>query len=96
MPTSKLKQFSYNPYDKMSNFVIALRTLFESIPFGLGPYGIGDAISLYESYRGKMIFGPQLDKVDRIISFIAALIPLVPATPFRIAVSKIRDRLSFI
>lgn len=96
MPSEKLKRLSYNPYEKMSNFVIALRTLVESIPFGLGPYGIGDAISFYEGFKGKMIFGPQLDKIDRIISFIAAFIPLVPATPFRIAVSKIRDRLSFI
>ncbi len=95
MKTADLKQLSYNPYEKMSNSVIVLRTLVESIPFGLGPYGIGDAISLYEGIKGKMIFGPQLDMIDRIISFIAAFIPIVPATPFRIAVSKFRGRISF-
>ncbi len=94
MKTINLEKVSYNPYDKMSNGVIALRTFIESIPFGLGPYGIGDAISLYEAYKGKMIFGPQLDTLDRIISFLAALIPIVPATPFRLAASKLRERIT--
>ena len=89
-----LEKISHNPYDKLSKTSIAIRTVLESIPFGLGPYGIGDAISLYEGVRGQMIFGPRLDTLDRIISFIAALIPLVPATPFRLFASKVRESLS--
>jgi len=90
----KLEKISYNPYDKLSKTSIAVRTVIESIPFGLGPYGIGDAISLYEGISGRMILGPRLDTLDRIISFIAALIPIVPATPFRLFASKVRENLS--
>ncbi len=89
-----VEQASYNPYDKLSKTSIILRTILESIPFGLGPYGIGDLISLYEGVKGKMIFGPKIDTVDRIISFIAALIPLVPATPFRLFVANLRGKIT--
>ena len=89
-----LQKISYNPYDKLSKTSITFRTLIEMIPFGLGPYGIGDLISLYEGVKGQMIFGPKLDTVDRIISFIAALIPIVPATPFRLFAAKLRGNLS--
>lgn len=92
-PTN-LKKISYNPYDQLSKGSIAFRTVIESIPFGLGPYGVGDLISLYEGVKGRMIFGPRLDTIDRVISFIAALIPIVPATPFRLLASKIRENLS--
>lgn len=95
MRPTALKKISYNPYESMSKGVIVLRTLVESIPFGLGPYGIGDAVSLYEAIKGKMIFGPRLDTLDRIISFLAALLPIVPATPFRIAASKLRAKVTF-
>lgn len=94
MKSTELRKISYNPYEKMSNGIIVLRTLVESIPFGLGPYGIGDAISLYEAYKGKMVFGPRLDTLDRIISLLAALLPIVPATPFRLAASKLRARVT--
>lgn len=94
MKSTKLQKISYNPYDNMSKGIIVLRTLVESIPFGLGPYGIGDAISLYEAINGKMIFGPRLDTLDRIISLIASLLPIVPATPFRLTASKLRARVT--
>ncbi len=80
-------------YGEMSPFVFTLRTLFEMIPFGIGPYGIGDALSLIEGIRGKMVLGRKLDLLDRIISIIAALIPVVPATPFREFARKTRQRI---
>lgn len=84
-----------DPYADMSSFVIGLRTFIEAIPFGFGPYGIGDAITLWEGISGKMIFGPRLDFVNRLISILAALIPIVPATPFRIFAIKTRQKLSW-
>ncbi|HRN96056.1 MAG TPA: hypothetical protein PLD54_01255 [Candidatus Levybacteria bacterium] len=89
-----LQKVSYNPYDKLSKTSIVLRILIESIPFGLGPYGIGDLISLYEAVKGQMVFGPKIDTLDRIISFIAALLPIVPATPFRLFAAKMRGKLT--
>jgi hypothetical protein len=94
MKSTKLNKVSYNPYEKLSKTSLATRTLIEAIPFGLGPYGIGDLISLYEGVKGQMIFGPKLDMIDRIISFIAACIPIVPATPFRLFAAKVRGNLS--
>ncbi len=71
--------------------IFIVRTLVEMIPGGIGPYGIGDAITFYEGLRGQEILdGRKLDLVDRIISFAAALIPVVPATPFREAVRVFR------
>ena len=89
----KLKPIDHEYEMEMSPFVFTLRTLIESIPFGLGPYGIGDAISLFEGIRGKMILGRRLDLLDRIISIIAALIPVVPATPFREFAQQLRRKL---
>jgi hypothetical protein len=94
MKSTNLKQVSYNPYEKISKTSLALRTIVESIPFGIGPYGIGDVISLYEGIKGQMVFGPKLDMIDRIISLIAACIPIVPATPFRLFAAKVRGHLT--
>lgn len=93
MQTSVSKQ-TYNPYEKLSKTSLVFRSLIESIPFGIGPYGIGDIISLYEGIKGQMIFGPKIDFIDRLISFFAACIPLLPATPLRIFAAKIRGKLS--
>jgi hypothetical protein len=91
----KLKEIApADPYANMSSLAIGLRTLVESIPLGLGPYGIGDFITLYEGISGRMVMGPRLDFLNRIISILAALIPIVPATPFRIFAIKTRQRLS--
>lgn len=67
-----------------------VKTVLEMIPFGLGPYGIGDAITLVEAIRGKEIYGRRLDTRDRVISLIAAILPVVPATPFREGIRKLR------
>jgi hypothetical protein len=69
------------------------KTLIEMIPGGLGPYGIGDAITLLEGIFGIELGGRKLDIIDRIISFAAALIPVVPATPFRESARTIREQL---
>ncbi len=85
----KIKEID-SPAPYMSPGVFTVRTIIESIPFGIGPYGIGDVLSLYEGIQGKMVLGRKLDLVDRIISIIAALIPIVPATPFREFAQRVR------
>lgn len=91
----KLKELTpSDPYAHMSSFAIGMRTLVESIPLGFGPYGIGDLITLYEGISGRMVMGPKLDFLNRVISILAALIPIVPATPFRIFAIKTRQQLS--
>ncbi len=87
----KMEQAQQN---RVKSFFINLgRTVLEMIPGGLGPYGIGDLITLVEGIRGQEIFGGRkLDLVDRVISFIAALLPIVPATPFREAARIFRKK----
>lgn len=70
-----------------------LRTGVEMLPGGMGPYGIGDFITLTDAIRGREFFGRKLDAVDRIICLIAALIPVMPATPLKALIRGVRRNL---
>lgn len=67
------------------------KTIFEMIPFPGTWYDPGDVITLLSGVRGKdTLSGEHLDHVDRAIHFVAAVIPMVPATPFIIIARRIR------
>ncbi len=55
--------------------------IVEMIPGGLGPYGIGDFITLIESIAGRTLDGLKLSKLERLIYLGASAIPVVPARP---------------
>jgi hypothetical protein len=56
--------------------------ILEMIPGGLGPYGIGDIVTFIEGLFGRTLDGLVLTGGERLIYFIASLIPVVPARPF--------------
>ena len=60
----------------------AATTLLESIPGGLGPWGIGDVITAVEAFTGRTIDGKKLSLIERGIYLFASAIPVVPARPF--------------
>jgi hypothetical protein len=55
--------------------------LVEMIPLGLGPWGLGDLITLLESIAGRTLDGLRLSKFERLIYLGASAIPVVPARP---------------
>ncbi len=71
-----------------------IRTGIEMIPFPVALWwGPGDIVTAIEAYRRKDIAGNQLDKVDTTIHWIAALVPILPATPIISLVHKIRPKI---
>lgn len=55
--------------------------LVEMIPLGLGPWGIGDVLTLIESMAGRTLDGLKLSIFERLIYLGASAIPVVPARP---------------
>lgn len=55
--------------------------LVEMVPLGLGPWGLGDLITLIESIAGRTLDGLRLSKFERLIYLGASAIPVVPARP---------------
>ena len=55
--------------------------LVEMIPLGLGPWGLGDLITLIESIAGRTLDGLKLSLFERLIYLGASAIPVVPARP---------------
>lgn len=61
-----------------------VKTAVEMIPGGIGPWGVGDILTLAEGIAGREFpEGRRLDWIDRGVSIVVAIIPVVPATPFR-------------
>src|SRR6478735_8188761 len=56
--------------------------IVEMLPGGIGPYGIGDIVTFIEALFGRTLDGLFLRGSERLIYFIASLIPVVPARPF--------------
>ena len=56
-------------------------TVVEMIPGGLGPWGIGDVVTLCEGAVGRTLDGLRLSRLERLIYFGASVIPVVPARP---------------
>lgn len=68
------------------------KTGIEMIPSPVG-YGPGDMLSAANAITGKdLLSGEHLDRTERVIHDIAAIIPLVPAAPFVEIVRMIRHR----
>ena len=55
--------------------------LVEMIPLGLGPWGIGDVLTLIESMAGRTLDGLKLSIFERLIYLGASAIPVLPARP---------------
>lgn len=53
----------------------------EMIPLGLGPYGVGDIVTLIEGSVGRTLDGLRLSNIERLIYFGASAIPVIPARP---------------
>src|SRR5262249_50002434 len=63
----------------------------EMIPGGLGPYGIGDALTVLEAAVGRTIDGLHLTPWERVLYLGASVIPVIPARPFIAGYRYLKD-----
>lgn len=78
--------------DRSHLLKVLVTTLVEAIPGGIGPYGIGDIVTLMEGLAGVTLDGLHLTSQERLFYYAASLIPGIPARPFIFIYRMIRGR----
>lgn len=73
--------------------LVALETILEMIPGGVGPWGVGDIATAVEAVIGRTLIGwEKLSWTERGIYLVASAIPVVPARPLIAGYRYLKNR----